>query len=165
MSAATSEHAAFVAKIHERLQQHLHDPASSSGLDVRHQREKFCRHACVVVILIQRDNVWNLVFTKRAATLHSHSGEVCYVGGKLDGDETFEEAGLREMEEEIGLPRSYVTIVGALDLFESKHNLLVRPVVACVNADVSFARFVQALSLNADEVESCALERLARLLH
>ena len=53
-----------------------------------------------------------MLFTKRANTLRSHRGEVCFPGGRRDKNETIEETALREAAEEIGLPVEAVDVWG-----------------------------------------------------
>ena len=55
------------------------------------------------------------VFTRRRHDLRSHAGEISFPGGRRDEDEdNLRVTALREAEEEIGLPREQVRIVGAL---------------------------------------------------
>jgi 8-oxo-dGTP pyrophosphatase MutT (NUDIX family) len=55
------------------------------------------------------------VFTERRADLRRHAGEISFPGGRQDEpSEDLRETALREAEEEIGLPRSAVTLQGAL---------------------------------------------------
>jgi 8-oxo-dGTP pyrophosphatase MutT (NUDIX family) len=55
------------------------------------------------------------VFTKRRENLRRHAGEISFPGGRQDRpDEDLRETALRETEEEIGLSRSDVELVGAL---------------------------------------------------
>lgn len=60
-----------------------------------------------------------------------HSGQVAFPGGKMElEDESITQTALREAEEEIGIDRSKVTILGNLsDLFIPTSNFLVTPVV------------------------------------
>ncbi len=56
------------------------------------------------------------VLTRRRADLRSHAGEISFPGGRQDpGDADLSETALREAEEEIGLARSDVTLLGALE--------------------------------------------------
>lgn len=54
------------------------------------------------------------VLTERRADLRRHAGEVSFPGGRRDPGEELQETALREAEEEIGLKRELVTVVGAL---------------------------------------------------
>jgi 8-oxo-dGTP pyrophosphatase MutT (NUDIX family) len=70
--------------------------------------------AAVLVPLRLEEDRLTAVFTKRAAELRRHAGEIAFPGGRQDTGEHLPETALREAEEEIGLRRELVTIVGAL---------------------------------------------------
>jgi 8-oxo-dGTP pyrophosphatase MutT (NUDIX family) len=55
------------------------------------------------------------VFTRRRHDLRRHAGEISFPGGRRDEGEALLDTALREAEEEIGLPRSAVTVLGALE--------------------------------------------------
>lgn len=56
-----------------------------------------------------------VVLTKRRADLRRHAGEISFPGGRQDAeDRTLLDTALREAEEEIGLPRQRVEIIGEL---------------------------------------------------
>ena len=56
-----------------------------------------------------------LVFTERRHDMRRHAGEISFPGGRRDHpDEPLQTTALREAEEEIGLARESVEIVGAL---------------------------------------------------
>jgi 8-oxo-dGTP pyrophosphatase MutT (NUDIX family) len=71
----------------------------------------------VLVALYESDDgELRVVLTKRRADLRRHAGEISFPGGRRDPeDETLMDTALREAEEEIGLTRSEVTVVGALE--------------------------------------------------
>ncbi len=55
------------------------------------------------------------VFTRRRTDLRRHAGEISFPGGRQDpGDTDLSETALREAEEEIGLARAQVSLLGAL---------------------------------------------------
>ena len=56
-----------------------------------------------------------MILTKRSSNLNHHKGEVCFPGGKLNNNETFVEAALRESQEEIGIDPTQVEVLGRLD--------------------------------------------------
>ena len=88
----------------------LLDPDEASALEV-HGRTK----AAVLVALYVDDGDVHAVFTRRRHDLRSHAGEISFPGGRRDPeDATLLDTALRETEEEIGLPREVVRILGAL---------------------------------------------------
>ena len=71
--------------------------------------------AAVLVALYCEHGQPNAVFTRRRDDLRRHAGEISFPGGRYDdGDRDLSITALREAEEEIGLPRDAVQIVGAL---------------------------------------------------
>jgi 8-oxo-dGTP pyrophosphatase MutT (NUDIX family) len=71
--------------------------------------------AAVLVPLFGPASRPGLVFTERRADLRRHAGEISFPGGRPDrDDESLLECALRETEEEIGLERSRVDVLGAL---------------------------------------------------
>jgi 8-oxo-dGTP pyrophosphatase MutT (NUDIX family) len=71
--------------------------------------------AAVLVALYVHEGELHAVFTRRRDDLRRHAGEISFPGGRQDVDEEdLRETALREAEEEIGLPREAVELVGAL---------------------------------------------------
>jgi len=57
----------------------------------------------------------HVVFTRRRTDLRRHPGEISFPGGRRDPeDASLEDTALREAEEEIGLPRTNVRMLGSL---------------------------------------------------
>lgn len=74
-----------------------------------------------------------VILTKRSAGLKHHPGQIAFPGGKQDpGDATPSDAALREAEEEIGLPRDKVALIGTLPQHETVTGFRVTPVVGLV---------------------------------
>jgi 8-oxo-dGTP pyrophosphatase MutT (NUDIX family) len=75
------------------------------------------RTESAVLVPLYLDDAGRLhaVFTKRRDDLRRHPGEVSFPGGRRDPeDASLVETALREAEEEIGLAREHVEVVGAL---------------------------------------------------
>jgi 8-oxo-dGTP pyrophosphatase MutT (NUDIX family) len=74
------------------------------------------RHAGVLVPLyLDAYDTVHVVFTERREHLSRHAGEISFPGGRRDpGDADLWTTALRETEEEIGLPRGAVELLGAL---------------------------------------------------
>jgi 8-oxo-dGTP pyrophosphatase MutT (NUDIX family) len=72
--------------------------------------------AAVLVALYEANGELHVVLTRRRADLRHHAGEISFPGGRLDAeDTTLSDTALREAEEEIGLARKQVNLVGALE--------------------------------------------------
>jgi 8-oxo-dGTP pyrophosphatase MutT (NUDIX family) len=72
--------------------------------------------AAVLVPLYAYEGELRVVLTRRRADLRRHAGEISFPGGRRDPeDETLKDTALREAEEEIGLARADVTLVGVLE--------------------------------------------------
>ena len=70
--------------------------------------------AAVLIPLYEEGGRLHAVFTKRPADMRRHAGEISFPGGRMDDDEDLRDTALREAEEEIGLAREQVQVVGAL---------------------------------------------------
>src|SRR5437763_3963043 len=71
--------------------------------------------AAVLVPIYLHGGELHLVFTKRRDDMRRHPGEISFPGGRREEHERdLRATALREAEEEIGLPASAVTIIGAL---------------------------------------------------
>jgi 8-oxo-dGTP pyrophosphatase MutT (NUDIX family) len=72
--------------------------------------------AAVLVPLYVHDGELRVVLTRRRPDLRRHAGEISFPGGRRDPeDATLTDTALREAEEEIGLSRETVSVVGALE--------------------------------------------------
>ena len=65
--------------------------------------DKF-RQAAVLILLWEEAGVPHTLLTVRASHLSSFAGQVCFPGGRLDQGEDFQQAALRETDEEVGIP-------------------------------------------------------------
>lgn len=90
--------------------------------------------AAVLVPMLWIDDAVHLLYTRRAASLPHHQGQVSFPGGTLDpGDASVTATALREAHEEIGLRPEDVRILGTLDDIETMTSrFLITPVVGVV---------------------------------
>jgi 8-oxo-dGTP pyrophosphatase MutT (NUDIX family) len=98
-------------------------------------RERFARltPAAVLVPLVERPSGLTVLLTQRTAHLSSHAGQVSFPGGRTeDSDVSPVDTALRETEEEIGLARAHVEIVGTLPDHVTASAFIVTPVVGLV---------------------------------
>jgi len=108
------------------LSQHLiHDP-----LDFVVQPQ------AAVLVLISRGDNPAILYTKRAAHLRQHPGEVCFPGGMWEaGDSDLFATAQREVHEEIGLHAADIHLLGRLPQSHTRAGTPVTPFVASFNPD------------------------------
>ncbi len=70
--------------------------------------------ASVLILIFPHENIWNFFLTKRTNKLKYHKGQISLPGGTKNRDETLEETALRETEEEIGVNKLDVSLIGKL---------------------------------------------------
>ena len=75
-----------------------------------------------------------LLLTRRSAALRNHAGQWALPGGRIDGDETPEQAALRELQEEVGLVVDPADVLGRLDDFATRSGFVITPVVVWAGA-------------------------------
>jgi 8-oxo-dGTP pyrophosphatase MutT (NUDIX family) len=89
--------------------------------------------AAVLLPIVLRDDGPTLLFTQRAAHLTAHAGQISFPGGRMEAyDASPIETALRETEEEIGLDRSHIDVIGTLPEYHTGTGFRVTPVVAIV---------------------------------
>jgi 8-oxo-dGTP pyrophosphatase MutT (NUDIX family) len=72
------------------------------------------RPAAALLLLFPVAGHAAILLTKRAPDLPNHAGQVSLPGGAVDPGESIENAALREAEEEVGLARADVRVIGRL---------------------------------------------------
>lgn len=104
--------------------------------------------ASVLVPLVQRDDGLYLLLTERTSHLRDHAGQISFPGGRTEAEDASAiETALRESEEEIGLARTHVDVIGTLPVYTTVTRYVVTPVVALVTPPFE-------LSLDDFEVEA-----------
>lgn len=99
------------------------------------------RDGAALVLVYPHDDAYLLPLTVRGSGLRNHTGQVSLPGGRVDDGETIEAAALREAEEEIGVARGSVQVLGRLTpLHIPVSNFLLHPVVGFVTARPVFNR-------------------------
>ena len=91
------------------------------------------RRAAVLIALVERPEGVTVLLTRRTDHLTSHAGQVSFPGGRSEEfDSSPIETALRETEEEIGLSRHRIEIIGVLPDYATVSAYRVTPVVALV---------------------------------
>jgi 8-oxo-dGTP pyrophosphatase MutT (NUDIX family) len=102
--------------------------------------QPFLREAAVLVPLVERAGGVTLILTQRTANLAAHAGQISFPGGHIEPeDQDAVAAALRETEEEIGLARAHIEVIGRLDTYITRTGFRVTPVVGLVRPPFSLA--------------------------
>lgn len=94
--------------------------------------------AAVLVPIVKRDKELTVLLTQRTAHLKDHPGQISFPGGRVEDDDPSPlYTALRETEEEIGLDRRHVELLGYLPEYWTGTGFRVTPVVALVHPPFS----------------------------
>lgn len=86
--------------------------------------------AAVLFPIVRRDDGYTVLLTQRTAHLRDHAGQVSFPGGRVEEtDASPLDTALRETEEEIGLARNHVEVLGYLPEYRTGTGFRVVPVV------------------------------------
>ena len=89
--------------------------------------------AAVLIPLVAYENELKILLTQRTAHLYDHPGQISFPGGRSDSNDLSAEfTALREAEEEIGLPKNKVEVLGCLPNYLTITGYQVTPVVGLV---------------------------------
>lgn len=155
----------------ERLRQRLTQPlpgslahnimrATSMGaLIPKFEHKSLPKPSSVLILLYPQGNAIRFPLTQRADYAGAHSSQISLPGGKGEPGENFIETALRECEEEIGVGRKAVKVIGRLsDFFVIPSNFLVAPVIATSQSRPEF----KADPVEVVKILECDLYELTR---
>ncbi len=107
-----------------------HEPEAVDRLDLT--------PAGVLVPIVERADGLHVMLTKRTSHLKHHPGQISFPGGRVEVDDTDSSAAaLRETEEETGIPRAAVELVGRLPDYPTATGFLISPVVGLLHPPLS----------------------------
>lgn len=101
----------------------------------------------IMALLTERNGELAFVLNKRAATIRQ-AGDICFPGGRQEENETILETALRETEEELGIPREKIQVVGKSDYLLLMHRGKLQPFIGFVPYEV-----LHGSTRNCSEVE------------
>jgi 8-oxo-dGTP pyrophosphatase MutT (NUDIX family) len=89
--------------------------------------------ASVLVPLVVHGGGLSVLLTQRSDHLKDHAGQISFPGGRAEPEDVDAVAtALREFEEEVGVERSHIEVIGTLPVYTTVTNFVVTPVVALV---------------------------------
>ena len=87
--------------------------------------------ASVLIPIVLRESEPTLLMTQRTAHLSDHAGQISFPGGRAEAaDASAIDTALREAEEEVGLHRRHLEVIGTLPDYLTGTGYCVTPVVA-----------------------------------
>lgn len=132
-------------------------PYSAAGKQLRESGQAD-RFSAVMLLIFPLEHEFHVLYTLRHSGLRHHSGQISFPGGRIEADETPEEAALRETQEETGLQPETIRILGRLSPIEVLHSSNhVVPVVG-------FCEQLTDLKPDPSEVDEIIIVSLRKLL-
>lgn len=96
--------------------------------------------ASVLVPLVAHERGVTVLLTRRTDHLRDHAGQISFPGGRAeDSDADAVDTALREAQEEVGLARGHVDVIGSLPVYATVTGFQVTPVVALVQPGFTLA--------------------------
>jgi len=148
----------LAARIHDASELRIGHYSSLAQSRLHALMPRETTQAAVLIPLIDRGDDLSVLLTLRADELKHHAGQISFPGGRLEScDSDAIAAALRETEEEIGLRREFIEIIGVLPDHVVITGYRVTPVVGLVRPGFG-------LTLNPTEVAGTFEAPLRHLL-
>lgn len=113
-------------------------PSSDHFISENHDDHAAATAAAVLFPIVLREERLTVLLTQRTDHLRDHPGQISFPGGRVEAyDPSPLETALRETEEEIGLDRSLIDVLGYLPEYRTGTGFRVVPVVATVRPPFS----------------------------
>ncbi|KAF0967289.1 MULTISPECIES: NUDIX hydrolase [Gordonia] len=87
------------------------------------------RPASVVLTVAEKDGRQGIWLCKRPPTMRRHAAQFALPGGRLDPGEDHITAGLRELDEELGVQLPPSSVLGTLDDYPTRSGFVITPIV------------------------------------
>jgi len=103
-------------------------------------KQKVLKQTAVCILLFPKDNLTFSVLIERTTYNGVHSGQIGLPGGKKEkNDKNLTETGLRETEEEIGVNKKDIKVIGSIsELYIPPSQFLVFPIIAYMEYSPEF---------------------------
>jgi 8-oxo-dGTP pyrophosphatase MutT (NUDIX family) len=120
------------------------------------------RPAAVLLCLFPKRGKLHVLFTQRAGHLKHHAGQISFPGGKAEkSDIDLVDTAYREAQEEIGLHRKHLRLLGRLGTYKTISGFAVMPIVAVYDKTIDLNT---DLIIDPNEVENVFSVPLAFLM-
>lgn len=105
--------------------------------------ERMKRSSVIIPLVKIKDEVC-ILFEVRAKKLKSQPGDICFPGGKIDGNETPKEAAVRELSEELEVKN--INVINELDTVVRYDGIIIHPFLGII-------KDVKEININESEVD------------
>ncbi len=96
--------------------------------------------AAVLVPLVDHATGMSVLLTERTENMADHGGQVSFPGGRKEAlDLSPEDTALRETEEEIGIDRAQIQVIGRLSAHDTRTGYYVMPVIGLVDPPLTLS--------------------------
>jgi 8-oxo-dGTP pyrophosphatase MutT (NUDIX family) len=111
------------------------------SLDIPPEKYEKIKESAILILLFTKNDSLCICLTQRNTNLKHHPGQISFPGGqKEDFESTFAETALRELEEETGVKKETVELLGKLtDLYVPVSNFLIHPFIGCIGKEPKFS--------------------------
>jgi 8-oxo-dGTP pyrophosphatase MutT (NUDIX family) len=106
-------------------------------------KDNYFTSAAVLFSIVPNENKpYELILIHRSDKGTRHKGEMSFPGGKFDPllDISLKDTALRETEEEIGVPKQKIKIIGCLDDFPTMTRFIITPFIGIIHKDQRLIR-------------------------
>lgn len=105
------------------------------------------KNCSVLIPLVEIDGKLHILYEQRSSRLKTQPGDVCFPGGVMEPGETALECAVRETEEEIGIKREKIRVIGQFDSIYEVRNITMHTVIGVIDE-----KELDHLDINPDEV-------------
>ncbi len=102
-------------------------PARKAELEAAEAAIPYAKKSAVMILLFHIGEKLKVVFIRRSMYVGIHAGQMAFPGGRFEeSDVTVEETAFREIEEEIGINRDKIELLGRIsDIYVPPSNFLI----------------------------------------
>jgi 8-oxo-dGTP pyrophosphatase MutT (NUDIX family) len=86
--------------------------------------------AAVILVFARSEAGMSLLLTRRTDSVAQHTGQMAFPGGRCESGEEFLDTAFRETEEEVGIARTGLEILGKLPRIDVPTGFVIEPYVA-----------------------------------
>ena len=153
----------FYAKLKSQLNKPLPGLKSHSAMspsaDKYYYKQLDCRISSVLILLYKEKNKVFTILTKRSQNVRHHRGQISFPGGEKEFMETTRNTAIREANEEIGIKKNEIHILGELsEIYIPTSNFKIYPILA-------YSQSKPKIKINTQEVEHIITIKIDNLMN